>query len=155
MAQNRNLFSHDLGGRGLRSKCWQAMISSKTLQKRTFLPLVVSGNTWHSLACRCITPTLPSFSVCLLHVSVSLVSKFPSYKDASHIVFRARPKPVWPMLTWLHLQTISKCYIHRFLCGTLFNPWYSYLGSKIRMSYDKSFYSIHCSLFQIYVPWLD
>lgn len=73
------------GGSGRASVCSMPLLAS-----------VAASSPWHSLACSYITPI--SVTQSCPHMSVSSHGLLLSYKDISHIGWRAHPTPVWSQL---------------------------------------------------------
>lgn len=108
---NRTLFSHNLEATSLKSRCWQAMVFSKTLEKNPFFPLWDSGGCWKYLALFWIIGAslqyLPPSLCGLLCMAVTLGPLSPLLnKDISHIEFRPHSNLMWLILTWLQLQKL-------------------------------------------------
>lgn len=91
---------------------------------------------WQSLSWGNITPSPSLLSQSILPVWLSVPRSPSSYRDTSPSLWiRVYSKPVWCILTWLHLQKLHFLHIHRFwvhmnLEQMLLNPVKCQVGQK-------------------------
>lgn len=136
MAENdRNLFSHGLVGKSLRSKSRQVgpfqWPCGRICSMSLYLLLMVASNPWSSLVC--ISPVCFCLHRTFYPVSVP-VSKFPSSYGTGRIRFRAHPYAIWPRLQLIiptKTKSVGKVTF-------IDSRWIWILGDSIQLSTEDS-----------------